>query len=79
LTTQFYSTTARPARLTSPFLAKVLTLTNLYNERPVWLDNAHRSLDAAVAEAYGWKSDLSDEQLLTKLLTLNVARAEEGK
>jgi hypothetical protein len=32
-------------------------LTNLYNERPAWLANAHAKLDAAVAAAYGW-SDL---------------------
>ncbi|MBO6805945.1 DNA methyltransferase [Thalassospira sp.] len=37
--------------------AKILkkrTLTNLYNERPAWLENAHRVLDEAVAAAYGW-------------------------
>jgi hypothetical protein len=31
------------------------TLTNLYNERPAWLANAHAKLDAAVAAAYGWQ------------------------
>lgn len=31
------------------------TLTKLYNERPAWLDLAHKKLDAAVAAAYGWK------------------------
>ena len=35
------------------------TLTNLYNERPAWLDNAHKKLDAAVAAAYGWQ-DLTE-------------------
>jgi hypothetical protein len=34
-------------------ILKKRTLTNLYNERPTWLANAHRDLDAAVAEAYG--------------------------
>ena len=29
------------------------TLTNLYNARPQWLEDAHAALDAAVAEAYG--------------------------
>ena len=33
---------------------KKRTLTNLYNARPTWLDNAHRKLDAAVFAAYGW-------------------------
>jgi hypothetical protein len=30
------------------------TLTNLYNERPAWLELAHKKLDMAVACAYGW-------------------------
>lgn len=34
---------------------KKRTLTNLYNARPSWLNNAHRVLDDAVAAAYGWK------------------------
>ena len=54
---------------------KKRTLTNLYNERPAWLDLAHKKLDAAVAAAYGWPADLSDEQILEKLLALNLERA----
>jgi type II restriction/modification system DNA methylase subunit YeeA len=54
---------------------KKRTLTNLYNERPAWLDNAHRDLDAAVAAAYGWPADLSDEQILERLFALNQQRA----
>ena len=30
------------------------TLTNLYNERPTWLENAHLALDRSVLAAYGW-------------------------
>ena len=37
------------------------TLTNLYNERPTWLDLAHRRLDEAVFAAYGWDPAISDE------------------
>ncbi len=33
---------------------KARTLTNLYNELPVWLQKAHEQLDVAVAHAYGW-------------------------
>jgi hypothetical protein len=51
---------------------KKRTLTNLYNERPAWLDLAHQKLDAAVAAAYGWPVDLSDEQILERLLALNL-------
>ena len=32
---------------------KKRTLTNLCNERPVWLDLTHKKLDAAAAAAYG--------------------------
>ena len=51
---------------------KKRTLTNLYNERPTWLDLAHRRLDAAVFAAYGWDPGLSDDELLAKLLELNL-------
>jgi type II restriction/modification system DNA methylase subunit YeeA len=54
---------------------KKRTLTNLYNERPQWLVNAHRALDEAVAAAYGWPADLSDDDILARLLELNLARA----
>ena len=50
------------------------TLTNLYNARPTWLELAHQKLDQAVFAAYGWKSDLSDEEILEKLLALNLER-----
>ena len=56
---------------------KKRTLTNLYNERPAWLDFAHKKLDAAVAAAYGWSADLTDEQILERLLALNLERAAE--
>jgi hypothetical protein len=56
---------------------KKRTLTNLYNERPAWLDLAHKKLDAAVAAAYGWPTDLTDEQILERLLALNLERAAE--
>jgi hypothetical protein len=54
---------------------KKRTLTNLYNERPAWLANAHRKLDEAVAAAYGWAADLSEDELLGRLLALNLERA----
>jgi hypothetical protein len=48
------------------------TLTNLYNERPAWLVQAHEKLDAAVFAAYGWDPAISDEELLERLLKLNL-------
>lgn len=56
-------------------MLKKRTLTNLYNERPTWLANAHRALDAAVFAAYGWPPTLSDDDLLARLLELNLSRA----
>jgi hypothetical protein len=37
----------------------------------------HDAIDTAVAEAYGWPADLSDEEILTRLVTLNKTRAAE--
>jgi hypothetical protein len=54
------------------------TLTNLYNQRPTWLANAHADLDAAVLDAYGWPTDVTDGGILVQLLELNLAAAEEG-
>jgi type II restriction/modification system DNA methylase subunit YeeA len=54
---------------------KKRTLTNLYNERPAWLALAHQTLDAAVAAAYGWPADMSDDEILARLLALNHERA----
>jgi type II restriction/modification system DNA methylase subunit YeeA len=59
---------------------KKRTLTNLYNARPAWLDHAHRALDEAVAEAYGWGDDwragkLTDDEILARLFRLNQERA----
>ena len=52
---------------------KKRTLTNLYNARPQWLADAHAALDAAVAAAYGWDADISEEDALAALLALNLA------
>ncbi len=51
------------------------TLNDLYNERPTWLDNLHANLDAAVCVAYGWPTDIGDEAILERLLSLNLKRA----
>ncbi len=48
------------------------TLTNLYNDRPIWLELARKKLDEAVFAAYGWKADLSDEEISERLLELNL-------
>ncbi len=58
------------------------TLTKLYNARPAWLAAAHQALDEAVATAYGWAdytADMPDEEILKRLLALNLQRAGEDK
>lgn len=59
-------------------ILKTRTLTNLYNTRGTpagtWLDNLHRALDEAVAAAYGWPADLPDDEVLARLLALNLER-----
>jgi len=50
------------------------TLTNLYNQRPTWLVLAHQKLDSAVFAAYGWPDSLTDDEILERLLTLNLRR-----
>ena len=54
---------------------KKRTLTNLYNARPQWLDDAHASLDTAVAAAYGWPPEISEGDALQALLELNCSRS----
>ncbi|MEM5502674.1 hypothetical protein WNY59_13855 [Ahrensia kielensis] len=60
---------------------KKRTLTNLYNMRQAWLDFAHKALDQAVAEAYGWGEEWSDirlneDEILSRLFKLNQKRAD---
>jgi len=54
------------------------TLTKLYNARPAWLDNAHHALDEAVAAAYGFPVDLSDDEILARRLALNLEPGHVG-
>lgn len=62
----------------SPEELKKRSLTVLYNERPAWLEQVHRQLDEAVLAAYGWPISLSDDELLQRLLELNLIRAAAG-
>ena len=55
---------------------KLRTLTNLYNARPQWLTDAHANVDAAVATAYGWSTDVPDSEALDALMALNLARTQ---
>jgi type II restriction/modification system DNA methylase subunit YeeA len=65
-----------PKDASSAKMLKVRTLTKLYNERPTWLDNAHKALDAAVAAAYGWPADLTNDQVIERLLAMNLQQSK---
>lgn len=54
---------------------KTRTLTKLYNAPREWLADAHRTLDQAVFDAYGWPANLTDQAILARLLALNHERA----
>ncbi len=54
---------------------KKRTLTNLYNDNPTWLQDAHRELDDAVFAAFGWPKNLSVQEILARLLQLNMERS----
>lgn len=41
------------------------------------LKQIHDNLDAAVCAAYGWPIDLSDDEIIVRLVNLNAERAEE--
>jgi len=43
------------------------------------IDELHRKLDAAVAAAYGWPSDLSPAEIVSRVVALNADRANEEK
>jgi type II restriction/modification system DNA methylase subunit YeeA len=63
-----------PKDTRSEAILRERTLTNLYNQRPQWLINAHADLDDVVAAAYGWPNDISEDDVLANLLELNLAR-----
>ena len=77
---QGYPDRILPRDAAAEAILKKRTLTNLYNTRPAWLDHAHKALDEAVAEAYGWGDDwragkLPEDEILARLFRLNQERA----
>ena len=63
-----------PKSIAAEITLKTRTLTNLYNDRPRWLDDAHAELDRAVAAAYGWPEDIAIDDALNRLAVLNGQR-----
>lgn len=62
----------------SPSELRRRTLTNLYNDPSTWLRLAHKRLDKAVSAAYGWPSNLTDGEIIARLLELNFEREAAG-
>jgi type II restriction/modification system DNA methylase subunit YeeA len=59
---------------------KKRTMTDLYNASPAWLADAHRTLDEAVARAYGWTDytpEMPDDAIIARLLKLNLATSQD--
>ena len=71
-----YPDRLQPVNDATALALKERTLTNLYNDRPAWLDGLHRRLDATVAAAYGWPEDIAENDALARLLELNRIRAD---
>ena len=63
----------------NPIILQDRTMTGLYNRRPDWLDHAHEALDTAVFAAYGWTVNMSDDEILTRLLELNRERSGDDR
>ena len=47
--------------------------------RPTGLELTCKKLDEVVFAAFGWPSDLSDEEILERLLALNLERAGSNR
>ncbi len=62
----------------SPSILQDRTMTDLYNRRTDLLNDAHEAIDDAVFAAYGWPTELSDDEILERLLKLNQKRSAEG-
>jgi hypothetical protein len=68
----------------SRFIAAGKPFTNKdreYNDKVLvsTLKQIHDELDITVLDAYGWQHDISDEEILERLVALNTERAEEER
>ena len=58
---------------------KMRTLTDLYNDDPAWFRQLRKRLDISVARAFGWDdytAEMSDDEILIRLMALNQARSQ---
>lgn len=64
----------RPMNSVAEKILSKRTVTALYNENPPWLQEAYRELSDLVLGAYGWESDISDEEIVASLRLLNTGK-----
>ena len=66
----------RPINSVAETILDKRTVTGLYNKNPVWLQDAHRELDALVLQAYGWNEDVPDDEIISGLRLLNTGKSD---
>ena len=72
----YYRETTKSGKLFDPSQFAQETRKSVTRAEIQELDDVHRGLDAAVLDAYGWPPNLTDEEILERLLTLNLHRAK---
>lgn len=71
----YYRDTAKQGRFFDPAQFAKVTRHSVTRPDIIELDDIHTALDAAVLDAYGWPHNLTADQILERLLTLNLERA----
>jgi hypothetical protein len=77
----YYRETARQGKFFDPAEFAKVTRNSITRDEIIELDDIHLALDAAVAQAYGWDDayawphTLTNDEILERLLTLNLERA----
>jgi type II restriction/modification system DNA methylase subunit YeeA len=71
----YYRETAKQGKFFDAAEFGKVTRNSVTREEIVELDDIHVALDAAVLEAYGWPQSLRDDEILERLLGLNLERA----
>jgi hypothetical protein len=73
----YYRETAKQGKLFNAAEFGKVTRNSVTREEIVELDDIHVALDAAVLDAYGWPQTLRDDEILERLLGLNLERASK--
>lgn len=71
----YYRETVKAGELFDPTQFAKVTRKSVSRSEIQELDDIHTALDHAVLTAYGWPTNLTDEEILARLLALNLERA----